>query len=96
MRRNRLSEIRIRQIVKEELTRNLEESDQNRKSEEISYEVEVPHRENNDEEVVDAVQQAQSKAIEDYGSRSDMSEAHPSGYEVLSVRYRVYLELNRR
>lgn len=98
--RNRLSEVRIRQIIEEELTRDLLESKENEPPDKISYEVEVPHRSHdNDEEVMDAIQKAQMKAIDDHGARYDISDDHGDGYKVLGktkggkARYKVYLEL---
>jgi len=95
-----ISEIKLRQIIKEELFR---ESKDNDPPAEISYEVEVPHRpHDHDEEIADAIQKAQMKAIDDHSARYDISDDHGDGYKKLGktkggkIRYKVYLSHIKR
>jgi hypothetical protein len=92
---------KLRQIIKEEL--RLFETKDKGPPEEISYEVEVPHRpHDHDTEIADAIQHAQMRAIDDHENRYDISDDHGDGYEALGktkggkARYKVYLTLIKR
>ena len=99
----RLTESKLKQIIKEEFYRALSESEKKEAPTHVSYEVEVPHRKGDrDTEVADAVQKAQMKAVDDHESRYDISDDHGKGYKVLGktkdgkVRYKVYLTVIKR
>lgn len=84
----RLTENRLKQIIREELTRTLHETP----GEKVSYKITVDRDPDDPDPVkerVNAQQLAMGRAIEDYGSRSDLD----GESEIVAVTYRVNLEL---